>query len=84
MKQEYRRYTPEEIERAKQVDLIEYIQRCEPGNLKRVAGNEYCTVEHDSLRISNGRWHWHSKGIGGYDALSYGQLFRSCKKLCRS
>lgn len=73
---EYRRFTQEEIESAKQVNLIDYIQRCEPGNLKKVAGNEYCTAEHDSLRISNGKWHWHSKGIGGHDALSYLQKVR--------
>ena len=26
---------------------------------------------HDSLRISNGKWCWFSRGIGGYSALDY-------------
>ncbi len=31
----------------------------------------YCTREHDSLRISNGKWYWFSQGFGGYLALDY-------------
>ncbi len=29
------------------------------------------TREHDSLKISNGKWCWFSRGIGGYSALDY-------------
>ena len=36
-----------------------------------VSGNTYCTREHDSLRISNGKWCWFSQGIGGRSALDY-------------
>jgi hypothetical protein len=36
-----------------------------------VAGNIYCTREHDSLKISNGKWYWFSRGIGGRSALDY-------------
>lgn len=36
-----------------------------------VSGNTYCTREHDSLKISNGKWHWFSRGIGGRNALDY-------------
>ena len=39
--------------------------------LKRVGGNVYCTREHDSLRISNGKWYWWSRGLDGYSALDY-------------
>ena len=60
-----------DIAKAEQMDLLTYLQIYEPGNLKRVAGNEYRTIDHDSLRISNGKWHWYSKGIGGYNALQY-------------
>ena len=59
------------IEQARQIDLLSYLQRYEPGNLKRVAGNVYCTREHDSLKISNGKWYWWSRGFGGYSALDY-------------
>ena len=48
-----------------------YVQRYEPSPLKRVAGNVYCTKEHDSLKISNGKWYWWSRGFGGYSALDY-------------
>ena len=36
-----------------------------------IGGSTYCTREHDSLKISNGKWCWFSRGIGGYSALDY-------------
>ena len=50
----YVKLDPAVIEQARQMDLLSYLQRYEPSNLKRVAGNVYCTKEHDSLKISNG------------------------------
>ena len=67
----YVQFDPAVIEQAWQIDLLSYLQRYEPSNLKRVAGNVYCTREHDSLKISNGKWYWWSRGIGGYSALDY-------------
>lgn len=67
----YVQLAPEVIERARQMDLLSYLQSYEPGNLKRVAGNVYCTKEHDSLKISNGKWYWWSRGVGGVSALDY-------------
>lgn len=64
-------FDPAVIEQARQIDLLSYLQRYEPSNLNRVAGNVYCTREHDSLKISNGKWYWWSRGIGGYSALDY-------------
>lgn len=64
-------YDSETIERARQVDLLTYLQTCEPQELVHVSGNVYCTKTHDSLRISNGKWCWFSRGIGGYSALDY-------------
>lgn len=65
-------YIPkEEIEKAKQMDLLTYLMNYEPENLKKESANSYCTVEHDSLKISNGMWFWFSKGIGGKSALDY-------------
>lgn len=49
---------------AKQIDLLTYLKACEPSQLVRVSGNTYCTKEHDSLKISNGKWMWWSRGIG--------------------
>jgi hypothetical protein len=63
--------TAEDITHAKQMDLLTYLQSYEPQELVRVSGNTYCTREHDSLKISNGKWHWFSREIGGKTALDY-------------
>ena len=61
----------EQVERAKQVDLLTYLQTYEPDSVRQSAANEYCLVAHDSLKISNGKWHWFSRGFGGKDALTF-------------
>ncbi len=63
--------TPEQIQRAKQMDLLTYLQYYEPHELVRFSGNVYTTRSHDSLKISNGKWNWWSRGIGGRSALDY-------------
>ena len=64
-------YTKEQIERARSVDLLTYLQTHEPTELVKLKGDTYCTREHDSLKISNGKWMWWSKGFGGASALDY-------------
>jgi len=59
------------IRSAKSVDLLSYLQRYEPDELVYVGGQEYSTKSHGSLKISNGKWHWFSRGIGGTTALDY-------------
>lgn len=61
----------EQIERAKQMDLLTYLQCFEPYELVRSLRNAYSTRTHDSLKISNGKWFWWSRGIGGRSALDY-------------
>jgi hypothetical protein len=63
--------TPEQIERTKQMDLLTYLQYYEPQELVRFSGNVFTTRSHDSLKISNGKWNWWSRGIGGRSALDY-------------
>lgn len=65
--------TREQIDRAKQWDLLSYLQTYEPGELtkKRPTDREYRTKTHDSLVISNGRWNWTTRGFGGKTALDY-------------
>lgn len=63
--------TPEQIERAKQMDLLTYLQHYEPHELVRFSGKVYTTRTHDSLKISNGKWYWWSRNIGGRSALDY-------------
>ena len=62
---------PEVITEAKRMDLLTYLRTYEPNELVRYSGNTYCTREHDSLKISNGKWMWWSRGIGGKSALDY-------------
>ncbi len=61
----------EEIRNARRIDLLSYLRANEPSELVRVSGETYCTREHDSLKISNGKWYWFSRGIGGSSALDY-------------
>ena len=62
---------PEALQEARRIDLLTWLQANEPGNLEHISGNNYCTREHDSLKISNGKWSWFSRGIGGVSALDY-------------
>ena len=64
-------YTEEQIIKARSIDLLTYLQIYEPTELVHVRGNTYCTREHDSLKISNGKWMWWSRGFGGSSALDY-------------
>lgn len=61
----------EDVLQAKRMDLLTYLQNYEPEELVRISGNTYCTREHDSLKISNGKWYWFSRNIGGTNALNY-------------
>ena len=69
----YVQINPDVLERVRQIDLLSYLREFEPSNLVKVKGtsNVYCTAEHDSLKISNGKWYWWSRGFGGYSALDY-------------
>ena len=53
------------------MDLLTYLRHYEPQELVHVTGNTYSTREHDSLKISNGKWMWWSRGIGGASALDF-------------
>ena len=73
----------EDIAKAKEMDLLTYLRNYEPQELVHVSGNTYCTREHDSLRISNGKWCWFSQGIGGRSALDYAVTFCFAKRKSR-
>lgn len=62
---------PDVISQAKEIDLLTYLKCFEPQELVHFSGNTYTTKTHDSLKISNGKWMWWSKGIGGKSALDY-------------
>ena len=63
--------TPEQIEKARGIDLVDYLHKTEPGNIVHSAPDEYRLKDHDSLKISNGKFHWFSRGIGGTNAIDY-------------
>ena len=63
---------PDELlELARSMDLYTYLSLYEPDEIVHVGGREYCTREHDSLKISNGLWCWFSRDEGGATALDY-------------
>ena len=63
--------TPEEIKKAREIDLLSYLQERESEELVDLGHGTYTTRSHDSLKISNGAWMWFSRGFGGYNALDY-------------
>ena len=62
---------PEVVAQVREMDLLTYLRTYEPQELVHFGGSTYCTREQDSLKISNGKWCWFSRGIGGYSALDY-------------
>lgn len=68
---EYKKYTNEDIEKAKSVDTLDFLM--EKGYSFRRAGNEYKCVEHDSLVVNNDRrrWFWNSRSVGGHSVIDF-------------
>lgn len=64
-------YDQVQVALAREMDLLTYLQRHEPGELVHDSGDNYHTRSHNSLKISNGLWCWWSRGIGGRSALDY-------------
>ena len=61
----------EKIAQAREMDLLTYLRCYEPTELVKLSSNVYTTRTHDSLKISNGKWYWWSRSIGGRTALDY-------------
>lgn len=59
------------VQEVKRMDLLTYLKNYEPYELVHFSGNTYTTRTHDSLKISNGKWMWWSREIGGRSALDY-------------
>jgi hypothetical protein len=55
---------PELIRMARNADLLEYLHS-QGYHLIRSSHREYRLEEHDSIVISNNRWHWFSRDTGG-------------------
>jgi len=65
-------YIPNElVKEVRNIDLLTYLRKENPLDLVSLGKDEYCLRSHDSLKISNGLWHWFSRGVGGRSALDY-------------
>ena len=62
---------PKVVLEAKKMNLLTILKNFEPHELVRLDKNNYTTRTHDSLKISNGKWMWWSRGIGGKSAIDY-------------
>lgn len=63
--------TNEQITKAREIDLLSYLQASEPNELLPTKNDEYRTVTHGSLVISNGKWIWNRGKIAGHTALDF-------------
>lgn len=61
----------EQIDKAKSVNILSYLQAYEAHNLIKQGHDRFCLRDHDSLVISNNKWHWFSQDFGGYNALDF-------------
>lgn len=67
-------YSEEQIEAARQMTAMEYLQKYQPYRLKKSsARNEWELTDHDSFKINGitSKWHWKSRDIGGICALNF-------------
>lgn len=67
-------YGEEQMEAVRSVTAMEYLQKHQPGRLKRSsARNEWELTDHDSFKINGitSKWHWKSRDIGGISALNF-------------
>lgn len=64
--------TKAQIATAREVPLLDFLQRYNPDDLVHEMGDSYHLKSHDSLKLSNGKWCWWSHGkMGGVNALEY-------------
>ena len=59
-----------QIEQARQVDVLDYVLNFERDNIKRVGG-AYRMIDHPSIEIKRSKWRWYSRGLYGKTALDY-------------
>jgi hypothetical protein len=59
--------TQEQIKAAKSIPLLDFLMSTERYNLRK-AGNEYRLKDHDSFAVSNGKFHWRSRDVGGFES----------------
>lgn len=65
------KFTDEQLEAVKSIDLLTYLQTYEPGRVRKSGADRYSLADHDSFIMSNGKWHWNSRNLHGHSALDY-------------
>jgi hypothetical protein len=60
----------DQIRRAKEVNIVDYILRHEPKNIRKI-GDSYRLIDHPSVAINDSGWYWHSHSTGSKSALDY-------------
>ena len=63
--------TKEQINIARELDLLTYMERYNPNELVRISPRVYSLRSHSSVKISNGLWCRWSSNTGGRSALDY-------------
>ncbi len=71
-RKEYIRYTDEQIEQARQTDMVDFFERQMGWTFTR-RGSYYICREHDSLNVESDRhkWHWNSREVGGLNIIDW-------------
>ncbi|BCC15071.1 hypothetical protein BC30048_p2084 (plasmid) [Bacillus cereus] len=70
---EKKRVSEEEIMKAKDVDLLSYLEA--KGETFKKEGNYYRHTEHDSLVIRDNMYAWNSRGEKGYGAINFAKMY---------
>jgi len=60
----------EQIHRAKEVDVVDYVLKHESNNVRR-SGEDFRLIDHPSISISDDGWYWHSQSTGSKSALDF-------------
>ena len=65
--------TDEQIQEARNITLLSYLQSTNPGILRHKGGGRYVHKDHDSFVIDNGKgqWFWNSQSQKGHSSLDY-------------
>ena len=67
-----KRYSSEQIRAAKELNLVDWLERNRPGSLKKTGRDEWTLLPHSSFRIGgNNRFIWYKGDIKGYGVLDY-------------
>lgn len=68
-----KRVTSDEIKKAYEIDLVAYAESKGEEFIKQ--GQYYRHSKHDSLLVTDNKWFWNSRQVGGHGAISFARSF---------